>query len=204
VNQIAPEHVYSPSLSRVSSPGGELSKGDQSLNGVRAVNKPSPMNTFPTIVVRLSILFTFSFITLILSILAGLRLGNSLLHPSPFSAYEAVWPGQSIASLSEYAQQTIPDRLPCLTDVSPRREYPGLEVRVAAGAYNVLGQAIKCTAYPKDGMFRVISLTIESDRIRQLEFYSEVLSEDVLLLYWGMPDSITPSGNPQIVWSTPN
>ena len=56
-----------------------------------------------------------------------------------------------------------------------------------------------CADYPKGNIFRTVSVTIENNRIRQLEFYSDVLPEDSLLLYWGMPDSITQSGNPQIV-----
>jgi hypothetical protein len=182
VDHITQESTYLPPVSRAPSTDWGQAGADLAPNDVREAKKPVRINTFVGTMVLLSVLLTFSFVVLILSTLAGLRLGNTLLHPSPFGAFEAVWTGQSIASLSEYAQQTIPGHLACLTGASPHQEYLGLAVRVAPGAYNALGQVIKCAAYPKDGMFRVISLTIENDSIQQLEFYSEVLSEDVLLL----------------------
>jgi len=200
MNQIAPEHEYpSPSLRSLSSSGEKASKAHQPFKDIHAATKPSLTNTLPGLVVLLSVLLTFSFFVLMLSTLVGLQLGNTLLHPSPFGGFEALWPGQSIVGLSAYARHTARGYLPCVTSVTPPRHYLGLQVQFAAGAYNGGGSALKCADYPKDDVFRTVNVTIENNRIQQLEFYSDVLPEDGLLLYWGMPDSITQSGNPQIV-----
>jgi hypothetical protein len=200
VDQIVQERLSSPLTSHIPSISQEQSGAEQPLNNVSIGFKPLHVNTLPGIVVRLSVLLTLSFVVLILSTLAGLQLGNTLLHPSPFAAFEAIWPGQSVTSLSAYAGRNARDSLPCIAASAPQSQYIGLDVQVAPVAYNGSAQAVMtCADYPKDDIFRTVSVTIENNRIRQLEFYSDVLPEDSLLLYWGMPDSITQSGNPQIV-----
>ena len=142
-------------------------------------------------VVFIAVLLTFSFMLLILSTLAGLQLGNTLRRPNPFVNYEALWPGQPITSLATYGRQNRNSYLPCIAGTSPLEAYRGLGIRVSPGAYDSLGQVIQCVDYPNDGVFHSISVTIVADQIQQVEFHSDVLREDMLLLYWGMPDSIT-------------
>ena len=172
------------------------SKANQPLNNLQKAGQPLHVNMFPVIVVLLSILLTVSFIVLILSSLIGLQLGNSLLHPVPVCPYEAAV--QSIESLAAYARQTTQGHLLCLTDASPHRTNTASDGPVAVPLQQHTQSSHKMRGLSEGRDFGVIGLTIRDDRIQQLEFYPDVLPEDVLLFYWGMP---IPSANPAILSS---
>jgi hypothetical protein len=86
VEHITDERTYFPSNSHTPS-----------------IRRRADIHTLAPLWVFVSVLLTMSFSVLILSMLAGLSAGSSFLHPNPFAAYEAIWPGQTIAIVSAYA-----------------------------------------------------------------------------------------------------
>lgn len=120
-----------------------------------------------------------NFSALIVSTLLGLRLGDALLRPNPFAAYEAIWPGQSIASLEAYAQQTPEGAFPCYAPVAP------------SNTYDVGASALVCTSASDEGVFRSMSVTVVRGQVQELTLFSDSLHQDNLFLYWGAPDAIT-------------
>jgi len=154
--------------------------------------------TLPKAVVVAAVGLTFGFVTFMLATVAGLQLGNTLLRPSPFIPYEAIWPGQSLESLETYVRRMAERQITCTSGEAPS---PGAPYSSAA-VYRIPGDAIPsselvCSYSPASGLFRWVTVRMENARIEQLELISDVLPEDVLLLYWGMPDSISRMGSDQ-------
>ena len=178
VAQIIQERIYSPSNSNIPLPSGVFI-----------------IYTFPVLMVFASALLLFSFSLMILAIFGGLSIGNMALRPSPFAAYEGIWPGQSSASVAAYGMRIPQGYMPCISGASPLKSYSGLEVRVAPGAYNALGTIVNCMSSPKDGVFHWMTMTIIDNRVKELNLFSDVLKQDTLLLYWGAPDAISKSDN---------
>ena len=167
--------------------------------GGQSLNKPLLINTLPGILALLAVLLTVSFLVLTLSTLTGLQLGNALVHPNPFAAYEAVWPGQSAASVAAFALGSRQGYMPCVAGASPRKPYASLEVRIAPGAYETLGDKGDCIHAPNNGIFRWMTVAIEDDQVQELQLFSDVLQQDTLLLYWGAPDAIAKAGNDSLL-----
>ncbi len=119
MEQITQESHDSPSKSHALYTSWGESLAGQSLNNTRVSSQLFVIHTLPAFMIFVSALLTLSFIILILCIFVGISIGNSALHPNPFAAYEAVWPGQSIESVSAYAQRTPQGYLPCITGASP-------------------------------------------------------------------------------------
>jgi hypothetical protein len=147
----------------------------------------------------LAVLLTLSFITLIGSILLGFSTGDRLLHPNPFVGYEALWPGQSIASVAAFAERTPEGRMACITGVSPSERYLGLDITVIAASSDQTDKTISCRYFPKDGGFNKTFVIIDADRVQEVQLFANSLPEDALLLYWGAPDSIT-KGHDQFMY----
>ena len=153
----------------------------------------------PAFVMFVATLLTLSFIILILAIVVGLHVGDSLLHPNPLATYGGVWPGQSQPSVAAYARRLPQGRISCITGASPRQQYIGLDVRVAAGAYDALGRKISCMNKLDDGVFRWMTVAIDGNHVRELRLFSDTLPQDALLLYWGPPDSISRLGTDSLL-----
>lgn len=132
-----------------------------------------------------------SFSALIISTLLGLQLGHALLRPNPFAAYEAVWPGQSISSLTAYARRTPEGEIPCYGNAN--EPFLGLVIQpISRTAYaDTLSREIVCTANPSEGTFRSMIVAIEHDQVQELVLFSDTLHQDTLFVYWGAPDAIT-------------
>ena len=153
------------------------------------------IHTLPLLIVFFALLLTMSFIVLILSVAAGFGLGNVLLRSNPVAAYEAVWPGQSVAAVAAYAQHLPQGYLSCVSGASPAQPISGLDVRVAPGAYGAMGPEIACTKSLDDGVFRWMTVIIRGEQVQALKLISDGLQQDSLLLYWGAPDALTKSGD---------
>ena len=171
----------------------------QSLNRSMQSSRSESLTILPVFVVFASALLIVSFSVLMLSMVSGFRLGTQLVHSNPFAAYEAIWPGESVSSVAAFAQRTPQGAMKCISGASPIQSYSGLEVRVAAGAYDALRQKIACTHSPKDSVFRWMTIAIDHDQVSELELFSDVLQQESLLLYWGMPDSITRTASDQFL-----
>ena len=52
-----------------------------------------------------------------------------------------------------------------------------------------------CESIPKDGTFRLMSVTIDAGQVQTLTLRSDVLQSDALFLYWGAPDAITKTSD---------
>ena len=57
-----------------------------------------------------------------------------------------------------------------------------------------------CMDELENGPFRSVSITIKNDRIQELNLFSDFLQQDVLSVYWGVPDSITKGGSGQSLY----
>jgi hypothetical protein len=147
---------------------------------------PAPISASESTDGRLSILalaaaavLILSFSALIGSTLLGLQLGDSLLRSNPFADYEAVWPGQSIASLEAYARRTSVGAIPCYAPA------------VSGNTYDVRVNEIICTYVSDESLFRSMSVRVVRDQVQELTLFPGSLHQDNLFLYWGAPDSIT-------------
>ncbi len=165
----------------------------------RASSRKLVIHTLPAFVTFIAVVLTLSFIILIASAFTGLRLGNSLLHPNPFAAYEAVWLGQSMASVAAYAQRTPQGYISCVSDALPGQQFSGMEVRIVPS--NGLSSRIRCMMVnaTDDGEFRWMMVTIDENRVQELQLSSDSLPQDVLFLYWGPPNSISRSGTDSLL-----
>jgi len=148
------------------------------------------------LVILVSVWLTLTFAIAMMSGLAGVSAGNRLIHHNPFAAYGALWPGQSIESVAAYAWQTPQGFIPCLSSESAGLDYDGLTMRHIYSALDDTKSTV-CTYSPDDNVFQGIMVTIVDNRVQELQFFSDVLLEDSLLLYWGMPDAVTRFGNDQ-------
>jgi hypothetical protein len=166
----------------------------------RTSNRAPVIHLFPVLVGFLSLLLLLTFIVLILSDLVGFRLGNTELHSNPFTAYEGIWPGQSIESVAAYARQTPEESMTCFSSSAPDPNYPGLVVHIEHAEMDELDRSIVCTQVPGDSVFRIVNVTIEDKHVQELQLGSNGLQEDSLLLYWGEPDAIIRIGNSQDFW----
>jgi hypothetical protein len=147
------------------------------------------IRTLPNIMIIVAILLTFGFLVTIISALTGIELGNTLSHPNPFTAYEAIWPGQPTAELSEYIQRTDAGFVNCFSGD-----------RYSTGSFGSWGiERYLCMDNPSDSVFGSVQVAIADSRIHNLLLFSNVLLENALMLYWGIPDSIAQSRKSQWV-----
>lgn len=157
--------------------------------------------TLPKAVLVAAVGLTIGFAMFMLSTIAGLQLGNTLLRPSPFIPYEAIWPGQTLESLEAYATGLPEGQIACMAGSahSPGTPYTGETVyHIPENTPSTLSNTeLVCSYQPASGLFRWVTVRIKNSRIAQLELLSDVLPEDVLLLYWGMPDAISRMGREQ-------
>lgn len=157
--------------------------------------------TLPKAVLVAAVGLTIGFVMFMLSTIAGLQLGNTLLRPSPFIPYEAIWPGQTLESLEAYARGLPERQIACMAGGSPSLGSPYSGVTVYHIPENMpntsLNAELVCSYQPASGLFRWVTVRIINSRISQLELLSDVLPEDVLQLYWGMPDAISRMGRDQ-------
>ncbi len=144
-------------------------------------------------------LFTLLFVLFMLSIISGYQLGNTLLRPSPFIPYEAIWPGLELDSLVAYARRTPEGFINCSSGVSATtsQPYPVTTTYVIPRDSAALNGRLVCFFQPASGAFRWVTVHVEDEQIQQVELLSDVLPEDALLLYWGMPDAISRMGSDQ-------
>jgi hypothetical protein len=150
------------------------------------------------LVVMASLWLTLIFIIAILSGLLAVRAHNAALpHPNPFVAYEPLWPGQSIESVAAFARQTPQGFSYCLSSESSNPALDGLTMHLNVPSMNNTGKSAVCSYPAADGIFQHIIIALEDNRVRTLQFCSDVLPKDLLLLYWGMPDSIERFGDNQ-------
>lgn len=169
---------------------------ERSMNHARVSSMTLVIRTLPTLVGFVALLFTFGFLVLMLSVLTGFQAGNMLLHPNPFATYEALWPGQPITSIIGYFRQNPEGHLHCIFDESPSESYfilDALSIAAAVTAYE--HRPIYCQQFPNSGVFRAITVNVETDRVQALQLISTVLQPDALYLYWGAPDAITRSNH---------
>lgn len=156
------------------------------------------IHTLPRVVLVAAFGLTFGFVTFILSTMAGMQLGNTLLRPSPFIPYEAIWPGQALESLETYVRRLPEGQITCTSGTSPSPSMPyasPVVYRIPGDA--ILSSELVCSYEPASGLFRWVTIRMRNAQIAQLELISDVLPEDVLLLYWGMPDAILRMGSNQ-------
>lgn len=141
----------------------------------------------PTYVIFLAVLLTLSFLVMITSAFTGVQLGSTLSHPNPFTPYETIWPGQTAAALFEYAQGSGTGFVNCFSGE-----------RYAIGSFGSWAKdRYQCMNTLGDSVFRSVQVDVAQNRIHDMLLFSDVLPEDTLMLYWGIPDSIAQSGNPQ-------
>ena len=190
---ITPQGRYSQSDISDSPPGRDRRLVEQ------AMSQGIIIYTLPAFVTFIAVVLTLSFIILIVSVFAGLHLENSLLHSNPLAAYEGVWPGQSTASVAAYAQRTPQGYISCVSD-TPGQQFRGMEVRIVPGP-PPSSSKIRCMKVnaPDDGKFRWMMVTIDENRVQELQLSSDSFPQDVLLLYWGPPDSISRSGTDSLL-----
>jgi hypothetical protein len=141
-----------------------------------------------TVLFVLALLLTFGLVMLMLTFLISFRLGDLMARPNPFTAYESIWPGQSIANMSQYAVRAPKAYFRCYTE-SSGAQFPGERVNIPYGD-NQPPQNMTCENNADD-VFRYMGIRIKDNRIQELDLFSDVLQEDTLFLYWGAPDAIT-------------
>lgn len=147
------------------------------------------IRTVPNLMTFLAVLLTLGFLVMIFSALTGIQLGSALSHPNPFTGYEAIWPGQPTVGLSEYVQGMDAGFVNCFSGD-----------RYSTGSFGSWGiEAYLCMDAPSDRVFRSVQIAIADNRIHDLLLFSNVLPENTLMLYWGIPDSIAASGKYQWV-----
>ena len=162
------------------------------MNYEQVSSKTLVIHTLPALVGFVAILFTFGFVVLMLSVLTGFQAGNMLLHPNPFASYEALWPGQPITSIAGYFSQAPEGHLHCMLVETGSESYFRLDAISIVGAVTAYQhRTIFCQQFPDNGVFRAITVNIETDRVQALQLISSVLQQDALYLYWGAPDAIT-------------
>lgn len=169
---------------------------EREMNAARSLGSESFGSRLPLLATFLAFLLIFSFAVLILSALLGLQLGSAALRPNLFADFQAVWPGQSVYSLAEFAQHTPEGALLCWSGAAPDEPVPGLTVHVSHDP-NYIGDRIACTYAPTEGVFRSVSVRVEHGLVQEVTLFSDVLQQDSLLLYWGAPDAIHSIGSPQ-------
>lgn len=147
------------------------------------ISAPSPL------ILVLALLFTFGLLMLMISLGISFRLGDMMARPNPFTAYDAIWPGQTITDMAEYAVRAPEGYERCYIE-SFGREYPSQRTTVTYGA-NEPPPTMTCENNGANGLFRNIGLLFRGNRIQELDLFSDVLAEDILFLYWGAPDAIT-------------
>ncbi len=153
--------------------------------------------TLPAFVSVLALLLTVGLLVLIVSLIVSFRLGDMMARPNPFNNYELVWPGQTLADVAEYAHRTAKGHIACSSNTPIVNEYPGSLLLVIPDTDMFYGppQPMICTDNSEKGTFRSISITIKNDQIQELNLFSDYLQQDVLSLYWGVPDAITKGLN---------
>jgi hypothetical protein len=153
--------------------------------------------TLPALVFVLALLLTSILLSLVMSLVVSFRLGDVMARPNPFNTYELVWPGQTLADVAEYAQRTPEGHITCYSNTPVVNEYPGLVLLVMpqTDMFYMPAQPMTCMDKLEKGTFRSITITIKDNRIRALNLFSDYLQQDVLSLYWGVPDAMTKGYN---------
>ncbi len=148
------------------------------------------IHALPTFIIFLALMMVTIFLTAILSLLAMIRLENSLIHPNPLVAYEAFWPGQSITSIVNDTYQIISSTLRCYSPMLGDSGYPaGIKLDDYIKLISPYDK-LSCLGNTPDDIFHSIRVDIQDERVQQLDLFSDILQEDTLLLYWGAPDAI--------------
>lgn len=143
----------------------------------------------PTLLLVLALLLTFGLLIAMITVLISFRLGDMMARPNPFTAYEAIWPGQPITDMAEYSIRMPKGYFRCYTE-SFGIEYPSQRITVTYGT-NQPPQNMTCDNSADNDVFRYMGIRINDSRIQELDLFSDVLHEDTLFLYWGAPDAIT-------------
>ncbi|MEO8606256.1 MAG: hypothetical protein ABI690_00115 [Chloroflexota bacterium] len=143
----------------------------------------------PSVLMVLALMLTFGLVIVMLSLLVSFRLGETMARPNPFSAYESLWPGQSIADMVEFGVHMPKSYTRCYTE-SYSAQYPGEKVTVTYGATQP-PENMTCANSVDNDLFRFMGIRIKENQIQEIDLFSDVLQEDTLYLYWGAPDSIT-------------
>ena len=164
---------------------------------IQTTSRSQVIHPLSALLASISILLLVSFVVLIASMLAGLYLGTMQLHPNVFATYNAVWPGQTMASLAAFAQHTPEGRIKCIADEAPSKVYPHLVVNVTIGATGVLNHTTYCMSAVDDALFHKIEVVLSDGQVQVLKLFSDTLHHDTLLLYWGAPDAIQRRGDNQ-------
>jgi VCBS repeat-containing protein len=110
-------------------------------------------------------------------LLEGVLAGAELIfpggYPDPFAAYDAIMPGQPSVALSDYA---------CHTQYTP----------------DTASQTI-CHIRSEDDLFRLVTVTVEDNTIRQLSFYIRGLQVVDVIRHWGPPTTHNWEGRSYIL-----
>ena len=126
--------------------------------------------------------------TLTLSLLVGVGVGNSFLYPNLFADYEALWPGQSITSVMGYAQHTPEGYMTCISSRKlPSEAYPGLAITTIYAGLDRSDTSLVCQSSPQHSLFRQITVIIDQDQVQEVALFSDVLQQNTLCLYWAHP-----------------
>jgi hypothetical protein len=156
--------------------------------------------TLPALAAFLSTLLFLSVVVLVLAMLEGMQVGHNLLHPNPFIPYEALWPGQSIGSVADYARRTHKGNIPCYTDSAFDTVLSGLVVYSNYNYYVSGNHVVTCIGDRREDVFRQMLVTLANEKVRELFLFSDTLRQDTLTLYWGVPDAITRGSNGQSIF----
>lgn len=139
----------------------------------------------------LMLLLTFALLTIIMSIFVSFRLGDMMARPNPFTRYAAVWPGQTVESMAQYLSASPEDQLRCY-DEALGTQQPGQRIQITDESSQP-PENMTCINTDPDPAFYALGVRIKDNQVRELDLYSQALQEDTLVLYWGVPDSITKS-----------
>jgi hypothetical protein len=158
--------------------------------------------TLPALIFVVALLLTATFLSLVMSFMVSFRLGDMMARPNPFNNYELVWPGQTLAQVAEYARRTPKGYLDCHATAPLINSYPGvLRLLISpTDMYYGPNQPMTCMGTIEKGIFRSVSVTIQDDQVQELNLFSDYLQQDVLAVYWGVPDAITKGLNGESVY----
>jgi len=155
------------------------------------------IRTLPALVAFLAILLTMTFLVLMASLLEGIQLRNTLIGANPFTAYEVLWPGQPLNSVTAYAQGKRKGFVSCFSGQPLFNQTSPAPSTGATGSCSPpTGNGFYLDS-GDDPIFQTVAVTIIDDRVSELMLFSNSLQEDAVSLYWGAPDTIALSGDNQ-------
>ncbi|MEO8606257.1 MAG: hypothetical protein ABI690_00120 [Chloroflexota bacterium] len=150
----------------------------------------------------LALLTTVGLLVLTLVFMVSFKLGDMMARTNPFNNYELVWPGQTLADVAEYARQTSKGHVTCYSNTLEINPYPGSLLMMIPNSESryTSENSMTCMDALEKSTFRSVSITIQNNRVQELNLFSDFLQQDVLSLYWGAPDAISKSQNGQAVY----